>query len=108
MLQRLGVRADVAANGVEAVQMCELVPYDAVFMDCQMPEMDGYAAAREIRRREGPGRRVAIVAMTAEALAGAREECLAAGMDDYIAKPVRLDDLASVLRKWRPAGVAEF
>jgi signal transduction histidine kinase/CheY-like chemotaxis protein len=107
MLQRLGVRADVAANGFEAVQMFELVPYDVVFMDCQMPEMDGYAAAREIRSREGPERRVAIVAMTADALAGAREDCLAAGMDDYIAKPVRLDDLAVILRKWRPAGVAE-
>jgi CheY-like chemotaxis protein len=100
MLERLGARADVAANGLEAVQMCDLVPYDAVFMDCQMPEMDGYAAAREIRSRERGGRRVTIVAMTADALAGAREQCLLAGMDDYIAKPVRLDDLADMLRKW--------
>jgi len=106
MLQRLGVRADVAGNGLEAVQMCELAPYDAVFMDCQMPEMDGYAAAREIRRREGTAQHRVIIAMTADALAGAREECLLAGMDDYIAKPVRLDDLAAVLRKWRHAGAA--
>jgi two-component system sensor histidine kinase/response regulator len=104
MLQRLGVRADVAGNGLEALQMCELVPYDAIFMDCQMPEMDGYTAAREIRRREGPERRVTIIAMTADALAGAREDCLAAGMDDYVPKPVRLDDLAATLQRWsRPA-----
>jgi CheY-like chemotaxis protein len=89
------------------VQMCALVPYDAVFMDCQMPDMDGYAAAREIRRREGQGRRVLIIAMTADALAGAREECLLAGMDDYIAKPVRLADIAEVLRKWRTAPAPE-
>jgi CheY-like chemotaxis protein len=65
-----------------------------------MPEMDGYEATAEIRRREGSGRHMAVVAMTAEALAGCRERCLQAGMDDFIAKPVRLPDLMAALRKW--------
>jgi signal transduction histidine kinase/DNA-binding response OmpR family regulator len=100
MLERLGVRADLASNGREAVQMVEMFPYDLLLMDCQMPEMDGYEATAEIRRREGSGRHMAVVAMTAEALAGCRERCLQAGMDDFIAKPVRLPDLMAALRKW--------
>jgi signal transduction histidine kinase/DNA-binding response OmpR family regulator len=102
MLERLGLRADVAGNGRETVRMFEMLPYDLVFMDCQMPEMDGYAATREIRRREGPGRRVAIIAMTAEVMAGCREQCLEAGMDDFIAKPVTMAALMEVLRRWAP------
>jgi signal transduction histidine kinase/DNA-binding response OmpR family regulator len=101
MLERLGIRADLAANGREAVEMVGMFPYDLLFLDCQMPEMDGYEAAAEIRRRESmSGRRMAVVAMTAEALAGCRERCLQAGMDDFIAKPVRLPDLVAALRKW--------
>ena len=100
MLERLGIRADLAANGREAVEMVAMFPYDLLFMDCQMPEMDGYEAAAEIRRREGSGRRMAVVAMTAEALQGCRERCIQAGMDDFIAKPVRLPDLIAALRKW--------
>jgi PAS domain S-box-containing protein len=100
MLERLGLRADVAANGREAVQMFEMAWYDLILMDCQMPEMDGYAASEAIRKLERGERRVAIVAMTAEAISGARERCLAAGMDDYIAKPVKMEALAEVLRKW--------
>jgi CheY-like chemotaxis protein len=80
--------------------MLEMAPYDLVFMDCQMPEMDGYAAAREIRGRERGGRRVPIVAMTAEAMTGARESCLEAGMDDYICKPVQRGQLADKLERW--------
>jgi two-component system sensor histidine kinase/response regulator len=74
-------------------------------MDCQMPEMDGYDAAREIRVREGPRKHVAIVAMTAEAMTGSRERCLAAGMDDHIAKPVKVEDLFDVLMRWIPAKI---
>ncbi|MGO9257564.1 MAG: response regulator [Bryobacteraceae bacterium] len=102
-LDRLGIRADVAGNGQEAIEMYQLLRHDLIFMDCQMPEVDGYAAAREIRRRQGAGRRVAIVAMTAEAMEGCREICLAAGMDDYIAKPIRVDDLVEALWRWVPA-----
>ncbi len=102
LLERLGLRIDVAGNGLEAVRMLAELPYDAVFMDCQMPEMDGYAATREIRRTEIPGEHIAIIAMTAEALAGAQERCLSAGMDDYISKPVKLDDLSRAIQKWLP------
>jgi CheY-like chemotaxis protein len=101
MLERLGLRADVAANGREAVEMCRLVPYELIFMDCQMPEMDGFTAAREIRQLESyTHQAAAIVAMTAEAMAGTREECLAAGMDDYIAKPVKFEHLKEAVKSW--------
>jgi signal transduction histidine kinase/CheY-like chemotaxis protein len=102
-LYRLGIRADVAGNGKEAIEMYKMVRHDLIFMDCQMPEVDGYEATSEIRRLEGAGRRVTIVAMTAEAMEGCREACLASGMDDYIAKPIRVDDLAKALWRWVPA-----
>jgi CheY-like chemotaxis protein len=102
MLESLGLRADVVNNGREAVEMSALAPYGLVFMDCQMPEMDGYQATREIRRREGSARRIAVVAMTADAMEGSRERCLEAGMDDYITKPVKLDELCGALSKWLP------
>jgi CheY-like chemotaxis protein len=79
-----------------------MLPYDLIFMDCQMPEMDGYTATAEIRKRQGSDVRVAIIAMTAEVMDGCRERCIAAGMDDYIAKPVRLDDMIEALKKWVP------
>jgi CheY-like chemotaxis protein len=100
MLERLGLRPEVAANGREAVELCATLPYDLIFMDCHMPEMDGYAATAEIRRRSA--RHIPIVAMTAEAMEGCREHCLACGMDDYIAKPVRPEDLMEALRRWVP------
>jgi CheY-like chemotaxis protein len=106
MLERVGLRPDVAANGREAVAMFEMAWYDIILMDCQMPEMDGYAAAETIRRLEHGPRRVAIIAMTAEAIGDARDRCLAAGMDDYIAKPVKLESLTESLRKWAPRPAA--
>ena len=99
MLERLGVRADVAGNGREAVEMVRMLPYDLVFMDCQMPEMSGYEATAEIRRREDPNRRLSIIAMTAETLGGSRECCAAAGMDGFISKPVRFQDLIDAVEK---------
>jgi signal transduction histidine kinase/CheY-like chemotaxis protein len=100
MVEKLGYRADVAGNGMEAVGVLGRVQYDAVLMDCQMPEMDGYDAAREIRRNEPEGRHTPIIAMTASAMDGDRERCLAAGMDDYISKPVKLHVVAAVLERW--------
>jgi signal transduction histidine kinase/CheY-like chemotaxis protein len=107
MLNQLGLRPDFAADGREAVQMWSMAPYDVVFMDCQMPRMDGFEATGEIRSRERAGQRTVIIAMTAEAMAGAREDCLVAGMDDYIAKPVTAGELLRVLDTWVTAGVAE-
>jgi len=100
MVERLGYGADVAANGAEAVSMVAIGRYDGVLMDCQMPEMDGYEATRQIRKAEPSGQHVPIIAMTAAALSGDRERCLAAGMDDYISKPVKLEIVAAVLERW--------
>jgi CheY-like chemotaxis protein len=101
MLNKLGCRVDVAANGIEALELWSKLPYDVIFMDCQMPEMDGYEATREIRRLEkGAGGHTPIVALTANAMAGDREKCLSAGMDDFIAKPVAEDKLRQALDDW--------
>jgi signal transduction histidine kinase/DNA-binding response OmpR family regulator/putative methionine-R-sulfoxide reductase with GAF domain len=101
VLDSLGYRADVASNGLEAVEAVERLPYDLVLMDVQMPEMDGLEATRQIRARPTPPERgdrpIRIVAMTANAMQGDREACLAAGMDDYLAKPIRPEELAVVL-----------
>jgi signal transduction histidine kinase/CheY-like chemotaxis protein len=102
MLSKLGIRADVVANGREAVAALRIIPYDLVLMDVQMPEMDGFAATRAIRSGEGEtiNRAIPIIAMTAHAMLGDREMCLNAGMDDYIAKPVTPADLSALFRKW--------
>ncbi|HEY3175800.1 MAG TPA: response regulator [Candidatus Polarisedimenticolia bacterium] len=103
MLEKLGYRCDVAANGLEAVEAQTRVPYDALLMDCQMPEMDGYEASRAIREKEALfGVHTPIIAMTANAMQGDRAKCLAAGMDDYISKPVRHPDLEAILVRWLP------
>ncbi len=97
LLERLGYRADLAANGLEALAALRRQPYDLVLMDVQMPEMDGLEAARRIRAEWPPDARPRIIAMTANALRGDREACLEAGMDDYLSKPILLDDLRQVL-----------
>ena len=97
LLQQMGYRADVAANGLEAVEAVARQTYDVVLMDVQMPEMDGLDASREINKRWSREQRPRIVAMTANAMQGDREMCLAAGMDDYISKPIRVDELAGAL-----------
>ena len=103
MLERLGYRADIAGNGMEAVEAVQRQKYDLIFMDVHMPEMDGYEATARIRSVEGTTRHTTIIAMTANALQGDREKCLAAGMDGYIAKPVRLNDLVTALSR-HPSG----
>ena len=97
LLQQMGYRADVASNGLEAIESVERQTYDVILMDVQMPEMDGLEATRRIVRR-WPGHRPRIVAMTANAMQGDREACLAAGMDDYVTKPIRVDALLQALR----------
>jgi CheY-like chemotaxis protein len=102
ILGKLGYKADIAANGLEAVQALETAEYDIVLMDCMMPELDGFEATAVIRDPASKvlNHRVPIIAMTANAMQGDREHCLDAGMDDYLAKPVKKDELAALLEKW--------
>jgi PAS domain S-box-containing protein len=102
ILGRLGCKADAAANGLEAVRALELINYDIVLMDCQMPEMDGYEATAMVRNPESKvlNHKVPIIAMTANAMKGDREQCIEAGMDDYLTKPVKKADLAVMLERW--------
>ncbi len=98
-LQRLGCTADAVANGYEALEAMARIPYDLVLMDCQMPELDGYAATRELRKRETGSRHTPVIAITAHAMPSDRIQCEKAGMDDYIAKPVMIERLAEILRQ---------
>jgi CheY-like chemotaxis protein/HPt (histidine-containing phosphotransfer) domain-containing protein len=103
MLDALGLTADVAGNGNEVIERLVAERYDVVLMDCQMPDLDGFAATAEIRRREqGSAGHLPIVALTANALDGDRETCVAAGMDDYLAKPFSREQLALALSRWLP------
>jgi circadian clock protein KaiC len=107
LLKQLGLSADVVVNGTEAVRALETAPYDLVLMDVQMPELDGLAATRKIRNSQSAIRNIPIIAMTAHAMAGDREQCLAAGMNDYLTKPVAPAALAAALAKWLPAAARE-
>jgi CheY-like chemotaxis protein len=107
ILQQMGYRADVAGNGNEAIECVARQPYDVVLMDVQMPEMDGLEATRRIVARwPAPPQRPRVVAMTANAMQGDREECLAAGMDDYLTKPIRVEALVQALRRVEPRAEA--
>jgi len=100
ILKKIGCRVDLAENGKEALAKAQTNQYDVIFMDCQMPEMDGYDATAAIRNLEGKAGTVPIIAMTAHAMPGDREKCLDAGMDDYISKPVKQDKIQMVLDHW--------
>ncbi|MCC6651728.1 MAG: response regulator, partial [Candidatus Eisenbacteria bacterium] len=102
-LERYGARVDVAANGVEALEAMERSPYDLILMDCQMPEMDGFEATRALRRGEGRGRDIPIVALTANAFSSDQARCREAGMNDYLTKPLRPVQLVRALLRWLPA-----
>ena len=102
-LERCGCTVDVVGDGRQALKALSAQRYDAVLMDCQMPEMDGYEATTELRRREDGDHHTPVIAMTAHAMDGDREKCLEAGMDDYISKPMRREQLIETLRRWIPA-----
>jgi CheY-like chemotaxis protein len=106
MLSKLGCRVEIAANGLEALDMTARFRFDLVFMDCLMPEMDGFEATAALRQRWGDHPQAPIIAMTANAMAGDRERCLEAGMDDYITKPVDTSTFARILDTWVPAPIA--
>ncbi len=97
LLQQMGYRADLASNGIEAIECVQRQTYDVVLMDVQMPEMDGLEASKEITARWSADERPRIVAMTANAMQGDREMCIAAGMDDYLTKPIRVERLVEAL-----------
>jgi len=110
ILKKLGFSCDVANNGAEAIKVIQQHSWDLVFMDCQMPVMDGYEATRQIRNGNAgnENKHVPIIAMTAQAMKGDREVCLNAGMDDYLMKPVKPEKLNQIIEKWLSQGKSAF
>ena len=100
LLERFGCSVDIASNGREAIELASSVSYDVIFMDCLMPEFDGFEATKEIRRRQLKTGRRPIIALTANAMQGDRERCLEAGMDDYLPKPIRPEDFSRILERF--------
>jgi two-component system sensor histidine kinase/response regulator len=100
ILEKLGVQCEAARNGREALAMMETSPFSAVLMDFHMPEMDGLDTTKELRRREGKGRRTPVIAMTASVMEEDRQKCMAAGMDDFMAKPIQMEEISRMLNKW--------
>ncbi len=102
ILELMDLTVDIAENGVEALEKYNQDSYDAILMDIQMPELDGYQTTAEIRKIEGTNKHTPIIALTANALSGDREKCLKAGMDDYISKPIEAERLEAILKKYLP------
>ena len=102
MLSKFGYTAEAVESGLEVLAAMDRATYDLILMDCQMPDMDGYQATAAIRKREGKGRHVPIVALTANAMEGDRERCLQTGMDDYVSKPIEPKTLLATLQRWLP------
>ena len=100
MMERLGCKCSIANHGIEALKLLELAKYDAIFMDCNMPEMDGYETTNRVRQLESEISQIPIIAMTANVLKGDREKCIQAGMNDYTSKPLKLDKLIEKLERW--------
>ena len=109
MLRKMGLRADVVANGQEAINALQIIPYDLVLMDCQMPEMDGFEATRSIRQEGSKALNppIPIIALTASTMRGDRDKCIQAGMSDFIAKPVQQKELAEMLARWLAIAIAD-
>lgn len=99
-LKKFGFDCDVAENGHEAVALSSKIKYPLIFMDCQMPGMDGFEATQQIRKTEGPNQKTPIIALTANAVMGIREKCLAAGMSDILTKPIKMESLNEMAKKW--------
>jgi CheY-like chemotaxis protein len=105
ILKQIGCTADVVSNGLQAIEAVASKNYDIVFMDMYMPEMDGLEASRKIVNSRFPSNRPRIIALTADSLSGDKEKCIEAGMDDYTTKPVRTEEILSMLNRWAPVPV---
>jgi CheY-like chemotaxis protein len=107
VLKKMGYTAQIVADGKQAVEAASRDEYSVILMDCQMPELDGFEATAQIRQRENPAKRIPIIALTANAMKGDSERCFAAGMDDYLSKPVDLTLLAEALQRWTAVPAAD-